>query len=220
MDIKRKTCDIQTWKKKKNISRHILRPTCPIALPVRWYSHHRSLLTVVSATSAPDRASSATFERPWENFSTMSWTALRDRHFPRKHFFMNILCMELFYSQRKHNGTLIFGSILLEHFRHVEYWNQPLNMRLPIYYLGSWKWTVLLSSDTRRNPITPITSVVLLFVTYLLHLPRNTHVTFTRCIHQAQPDTTFSIITQVAVVWNFVVMSDRLCTSKIIKCKV
>jgi hypothetical protein len=30
----------------------------------------RSLLTVVSATSAPGPPSSATFERPWENFLT------------------------------------------------------------------------------------------------------------------------------------------------------
>jgi hypothetical protein len=54
MDIKRKTCDIWTWKKK--ISRHILQQhwyMCPIALPVRRNPQHRSLFTVVSATSTP-----------------------------------------------------------------------------------------------------------------------------------------------------------------------
>jgi hypothetical protein len=58
---------------KKIISRHNLHQhlyTCPIALPVRRNPQHRSLLTVVSVICAPDRASSANFERPRENFST------------------------------------------------------------------------------------------------------------------------------------------------------
>jgi hypothetical protein len=55
IDIKRKTCDIQSWKK-TFISRHVLHQhwyTCPIALPMRRNLQHRSLMTVVSATSAP-----------------------------------------------------------------------------------------------------------------------------------------------------------------------
>jgi hypothetical protein len=51
-------------------------------LPVRRIPQYRSLLTVDSANSAPGRESSATFKRPWENFSTQLWTALRDKHFP------------------------------------------------------------------------------------------------------------------------------------------
>jgi hypothetical protein len=35
-----------------------------------------------------------------------------------------------------------------------------------------WSWTVLLPSETHRNPITSITFVLLPFVTYLLTLPR------------------------------------------------
>jgi hypothetical protein len=35
----------------------------------------------------------------------------------------------------------------------------------------SLSWTVLLSSDTRRKPITSITSVLFQFVAYLLTLP-------------------------------------------------
>jgi hypothetical protein len=55
MDIKRKTCDIQNWNK-IFISLHILHQhwyTCPIALPLRRNPQHISVLTVVSATSAP-----------------------------------------------------------------------------------------------------------------------------------------------------------------------
>jgi hypothetical protein len=37
----------------------------------------------------------------------------------------------------------------------------------------SWSWNVLLPSDTYRKRITPITAVLLPFVTYLLTLPHN-----------------------------------------------
>jgi hypothetical protein len=61
--IKRKTFDIRTWEKYLflDISSTNI---CPIALPVLRNQQHRSLLTVVSATSAFARAPCATFERP------------------------------------------------------------------------------------------------------------------------------------------------------------
>jgi hypothetical protein len=71
MDIKRKTCDIRTWKKK-----HLFldMSSTNIGTPVPSLYHcveMRSIevLTVVSATTAPSSASSATFES-LENFST------------------------------------------------------------------------------------------------------------------------------------------------------
>jgi hypothetical protein len=84
IDIKRKTCVFRT-RNKTCISRHILhqhRYTCPIAWPVRRKPQNTSILTVVSAISAPGRASSENFERPPKNFSTQSWAALRDKHIP------------------------------------------------------------------------------------------------------------------------------------------
>jgi hypothetical protein len=33
-------------------------------------------------------------------------------------------------TEKAHNRTLLFGSILLKHRRHFDYWNQPLNMRV------------------------------------------------------------------------------------------
>jgi hypothetical protein len=53
----------------------------------------------------------------------------------RKHFFMNILCIESFWPQNTHNRTMFFGSILVKHCRHFDYWNQPLNMRMLVSYL-------------------------------------------------------------------------------------
>jgi hypothetical protein len=37
---------------------------------------------------------------------------------------------------KMHNRTLLFSNILLKHSCHFEYWNQPLNMRMYICYLG------------------------------------------------------------------------------------
>jgi hypothetical protein len=51
MAIKRKTCDIWIWKKKRFLSRHIHHQhwnTLPVALPVPRKTQHKSLLTVVS----------------------------------------------------------------------------------------------------------------------------------------------------------------------------
>jgi hypothetical protein len=80
MDIK---CNMWYSNLKKTfISQHILHQhwyTCPITLPVRRNLQHGSLLTV-SATFTPGQALSATFDRPWENFSTHLWIALQDKH--------------------------------------------------------------------------------------------------------------------------------------------
>jgi hypothetical protein len=52
MDIKRKTCDICTRKKRLFLDVSITPYACPIALPVHRNLQHESLLTIVSATSA------------------------------------------------------------------------------------------------------------------------------------------------------------------------
>jgi hypothetical protein len=48
---------------------------------------------------------------------------------------MNIPCTESFCSQKTHNRMLLFGSTPLKHDRHSDYWNQPLNMRMLVWYL-------------------------------------------------------------------------------------
>jgi hypothetical protein len=54
----------------------------------------------------------------------------------RKHFLMNILCIESFSHKKKRlNRTLPFVSTLLKHGRHFDCWKQPLNMRRRVCYL-------------------------------------------------------------------------------------
>jgi hypothetical protein len=132
--IKRKTCDIRT--KKKFISGHIFHQhwyTCPIALPVRRNPQHRSLSTVVSATSAPPfhhlRLSNV-FEIEFRDPVINRFTRQTFPIVNREHFFFSILCISSFCLQKTHNRTLLFGITLLKHRRYFDYWNQPLNMRV------------------------------------------------------------------------------------------
>jgi hypothetical protein len=48
---------------------------------------------------------------------------------------MNILCIEPVWPQETHNRTLLFGSTPIKHVCHFDYWNQPLNMRMRIWYV-------------------------------------------------------------------------------------
>jgi hypothetical protein len=90
----------------------------------------------------------------------------------RKNFFMNILCIVSFCPQKKpQNRTLLFGSIhssmiaiwlLKRASEHAHEWLLP---RL------SWSWTVLLRSDAYGKFITSNTTVLFLFMTYLLAVP-------------------------------------------------
>jgi hypothetical protein len=122
----------------KFISRHILHQhwyTRPIALPMRRNQQHRSLLTVVSATSSP-------LFQPLRHQRNVGQTVVNRftrQILPtvnRKHFFMNILCTESFCKQKRHNITLQFVNTFPKHGRHFDYWNQPLNMHIRVCYLG------------------------------------------------------------------------------------
>jgi hypothetical protein len=121
---------------KKIISRHILYQhwyTCPISLPLRRNPQHKSLLTVISANSAPP-FHHLRLSNVFERISRLSYEPLyKTNTSHRKHFFMIILCIESFCS-KKHKRRLLFGITLLKHGRHFYYWNQPLNMRMRFCY--------------------------------------------------------------------------------------
>jgi hypothetical protein len=106
----------------------------PIALPVRRKLQHTSLLTVVSATSAPP-FQHLRYQRnvcyPVVDRSTRQTLLTANRNY----FFMIILCIKSFCLQKTHNRTLLFGSKILMHGRHFDYWNQPPNMRMRVCYL-------------------------------------------------------------------------------------
>jgi hypothetical protein len=123
-------------REKTLISRRILHQhwyTCSIALSARRNLQHGYLCFCRYLNRWLVRASSATFERTWENISTRLWTALPDKHFPS--FFYKQETSSPFAKKKTHNRTLLFGSVLLKHGHHFEYWNQPLNMRMLVRYL-------------------------------------------------------------------------------------
>jgi hypothetical protein len=178
MDMKHKTCYIRTCVE-TFISRHILHQhwyNCPIALPVLRNPQHRSFLTIVSATSALPlqplffiSETSATFLDPAVNRYTRQTLPTVNR----KHFFMNILCIESFSPQNTQKRTQLFGITLLKQ-------PSPFLLLKSAYEYArllprlSWSWTLLLPSDRHRKSITSITAVLFPFVSYLLTFIRIT----------------------------------------------
>jgi hypothetical protein len=135
MDIKRKTCGIQTWGKETFISRHILHQhwdTCPISLPMRRNPKHRSLLTVVSANSAPPFRH-LLISKVHERISRPSREPLYATNTSRrkqetllgKYPLHWVLCPPP--PKNRQKCTLAFGILHLEDDRHFDSWNQPLN---------------------------------------------------------------------------------------------
>jgi hypothetical protein len=154
MDIKRETCDIPTWGK-TFISRHILHQhwyTCPIAVTVRRNPQHRSLLTVIPATSAPPfqpLPRQRNFCRPVVN--PFTWQTLPTIN--KKHFSMNILCIGSFCSQKtQQNATLRYYT---PQARSPFWLLKPASEHAHARLLPKppCSWTVLLPSDTHRKPI-------------------------------------------------------------------
>jgi hypothetical protein len=164
-------------KRKTIISQHILHQhwyTFPVALPVRRNSQHRSLLTVVSATSSPP-FQHLRLLKALERISRPSREPLYatdTSNVNRIHFFMNILCIGSYCLTKKtHNRTLLFGGTF-KHCRHFHYCNQPVNMRksvccLDCHEAGLCCYLVIQIEDL----FTSITEVLLPFVTCLLTLP-------------------------------------------------
>jgi hypothetical protein len=95
-----------------------------------------TVASVTVSTGLPDWSSSSAnlwLSNVLERISQPSCEQFKWQTFPtvkRKHFFMNILCIESFCPLKKHNRTLLFSHTILKHGRHFDYWNQPLNMRI------------------------------------------------------------------------------------------
>jgi hypothetical protein len=114
MDVKRKHVIFEPGRK------NIYFPTYPPPTAIQEHRNlqHRSLLTVVSATSNPpfqplrhqrNVCHSVVNCFTWQTLPTVK----------RKYFFINILCIESFCPSKTHNRTLLFDSILLKHRRHL-----------------------------------------------------------------------------------------------------
>jgi hypothetical protein len=101
---------------------------------VRRNPQHRSILIAVSATSAPPfqslRHQRKVFHPVMNCFMRQTLPTVN-----RTYFLMNIFALSSFAHTKKHNRTLLFGSTLLKHDCHFDYWIQSLNMRLRVCYL-------------------------------------------------------------------------------------
>jgi hypothetical protein len=130
IDIKRKICDIRTWEKhlfldisSTNIDKlgpSLYKCVETRSIEVLWLlsqqlPHLRFNLFVISETFATflDQSSQPLYETYTSRISL--WISF---------------CLE-----ETHNRTLLFGSTPLKHGRHCDYWNQPQNMRMRIWYL-------------------------------------------------------------------------------------
>jgi hypothetical protein len=119
---------------------HILQHwhTCPIALLARRNPQHRSLLTVVSATSAPGRHHLRLSNILGRNSRTCCEPlyATNTSH-PKQETFLydDLLHRVLLPTKKMHNRALLFGITPLMHGHYFDYQNQPLNMSMPVCYL-------------------------------------------------------------------------------------
>jgi hypothetical protein len=143
MDIKHEICDIRTWKKQlfldiwsTNID--ILDPllhqcveTC--SLKVFWLlyqplphlvGHHLRLSNVLERPPRP---------------SCDPLYATNTSHRKQETFLYEYPLHWIILPTKKHNRTLLLGSILLKHSRHIDYWNHPLNMPMRACYLDCHK---------------------------------------------------------------------------------
>jgi hypothetical protein len=100
MDMKRKTCDIRTWGKKRHLFLDISSTNIETLVPLLRNPQNRSLLTVFSATSTPPfqpLRHQRNISHPVVNcFKRQTLLTLN-----RKHFFMNVICIESFYAHKK-----------------------------------------------------------------------------------------------------------------------
>jgi hypothetical protein len=141
-------------------------------------STHCTVASVAISTGRPGRASSATFQHPRENFLTQLWTVLCQKTLPtikKQHFFMNILCIESFWLQKTHKRMLLFDCTLLKHGCHFDYCNQPLNMRMCVFYLDSHEAGLCCYLVIHIGNIASTAAVLLSFLTYLLTLPHTSN---------------------------------------------
>jgi hypothetical protein len=129
--------------------------SCPIALPARRNQQHRSILTVVSATSAPPfqplRHQRNVCHRVVNRFTRQTLPTVN-----RKHFFIDILCIE--FRAHKKRTTERCSSVVHPQARSPFWLLKPASEHKPArpVHRLSWSWTVLLPSDSRRTLLRPL----------------------------------------------------------------
>jgi hypothetical protein len=133
MDIKRKTYDVRTWKKRlfldiSSTKIHTLAPSLYECVE----THNIEVFWLLSQTLPHLVGYHLWLSNVLERISWLSYEPLYTTN--GKHFFMNILCIESVWPLKIHNRKLLFGSTLLKHDRHFDYWNHPLSMYVHVCY--------------------------------------------------------------------------------------
>jgi hypothetical protein len=138
MDIKHKTCDIRTLK-------NIYFLTCPLPTLIRLFHRFTSVSTrsieVIWLFFHP--LPHLVRHHPWlsdvlERISRPSYEPLyetKTSHCKHETFLYEYPLHWVFCPEKTHNITLLFGSSLLNHGPHFDYWNQSLNMCVRFCYL-------------------------------------------------------------------------------------
>jgi hypothetical protein len=145
----------------------------PPLLPVCRNLQHRNLLPAVSVTSATP-FQSFHHQRNIYHVSRPSCQPLyrtNTSHREQETFLYEYLYIEFFYTDKTQNRKLLFGSTPLQHGRHFDNWNQPLNMRMRACYLYCHAAGLCCDLVIHRKTITFITDFLLPIITCLLTLP-------------------------------------------------
>jgi hypothetical protein len=108
--------------------------TCPIALPVHRNPQHRSLLTVVSAITAPPFQSLLHQRNVY--IKVEPFYATNTSQHKQETFIYEYPLHWVLLPIKTYDRNLLFGNTLLMHGRNFDYWIQPLNMRMSVYYLN------------------------------------------------------------------------------------
>jgi hypothetical protein len=126
-----------------NLEKNIYFSTYPPPTLIHFSQHftsasnpqHRSLLTVVSAISAPPFQP---LSHQWNNVCHPNLNRFMRQTLPtvnKKYLWISFALSPFANNKKKYNRTLLFGNTLIKHGRHFDYWYQPLNMFLHVCYL-------------------------------------------------------------------------------------
>jgi hypothetical protein len=179
MDIRRKTCDNRTLKNKHSfIDIWVSSTNTDTFVPPLYHffeTRSREAFRLLSQLLPHNRFIICDFRTSLRECLDSVVNRFMRQTLPtvkRKYFFMNILCIESFCSQKKAKQNAVLGKYTPQarSFWLLKPASAYAHARLLLRLL--WSWTVLLPSDTCRKLTTSITAVLLPFVTYLLILPR------------------------------------------------
>jgi hypothetical protein len=149
MDIKRKTYYIRTWR--KHLFLDVSSTNIDTLVPSLYQCVEARSIEVFWLLSQPLPHLRFNLYVIRETFATQWWTALRYKHFSpwtgHISLWLSFALSHFAHKKKRTNRTLLFGRTLLKHSRHFDSWNQPLDMRMRVFYRNChevglcWRYT-------------------------------------------------------------------------------